>query len=56
MEAKIKEFFKRYPKAPGLLQVGDKLYLTCHADAAKQDARLQGVEVIDVPNPKAKKK
>ena len=52
----VKRFFKQYPKAPRLFKVGDTYYMDHQRRAAEMQARIEGIGVEEIPNPKLKPK
>ncbi len=47
-----KTFFKQYPDVRLVLKVGDKLYLSEFQAEAEREAKLQGLTVEFIDNPK----
>lgn len=45
------EFFKNNPMAPSVLKVGEQLFLSSHAGAARDHAKRHGSKVEEVVNP-----
>ena len=50
-QERVKKFFTQYPDAPGLLQVGETLYLITDKARADQQSRKTGQPVSEVANP-----